>query len=527
MLRHGPARHDRLALLGLLVAGWLPGIAADPARAAGDLPHVVYVLADDLGYGDTTVYNPASAVPTPHIDALAAAGMRFTNAHAPSSVCTPSRYALLTGEHPYRIGRHVGVAGALDDEVIPAGRRTVAGLLRDRGYRTAMIGKWHLGFRVPSLDGQRPQADLPQSNVDWGAPIEGGPLDHGFDHAWGLFASADIPPYKIFENDGWLSAENVWLSGADAFGLDFMRPGQADPDWDPRTLTRRVRDRAADWIRENAGGEQPLFLYLSLPAPHTPTAPHPDFEGTTPYLYTDFVREVDDVVGRIVSTLDEEGILEDSLVFFTSDNGANGNNGNRLDHQATGVLDGVPLRGQKGDAWEGGHRVPLVVRWGDGTSTGSAVRPNSIHDGLVDLTDLMATLASVCGAVLGDDEGVDSYDLGPVLLGGPEAPAARAGLFGTSSMGVFRIQGTAARGRQPKLILGDGSGGEFSLPSGTVLDPFEVPPGTDAVQLYDLGRDPGETRDLLSDGGTPVGRRVAFRLRGRLLDWLESGRSAP
>jgi arylsulfatase A-like enzyme len=441
-------------------------------------------------------------------------------------VCTPTRYALLTGQHPLRIGRHVGVVFNLNDEMLPAGRRTVADVLRGAGYRTGMVGKWHLGFTVPTTDGLPVREGQFGANIDWTGRISGGPTDHGFDYAFGHFASADIPPYKFFENDAWVSPQSVWVAGSSAFGVDFMRPGWADAGWDPTLVVRELRERAVEFLLEHAGGPAPFFLYAPLPAPHTPTAPHPDFRSTTPHRYTDYVAEVDDFVGRLVAALETRGALAETLFVFASDNGATASS-SAPDHRATGLLQGTPLRGQKGDAWEGGHRVPFIVRWGDGTRSGSWIRPGTVNHALVDLGDFFATAAALAGEPLGAGEGEDSFNLLPTLIGPWAGRQVRTEQFSTSLGGAVAVRHVDWRGREWKLIFSDGSGGGFSAPAGSVYTTSAPIPRFGSHQLYELSADPGESRNLLDRGASFGSWWRANALRRWLVESLERGRSAP
>ncbi|NIL96537.1 MAG: sulfatase-like hydrolase/transferase, partial [Planctomycetales bacterium] len=335
---------------GLLAIGLLVAISGGAAPAAQH-PHIVLILADDMGYGDMGAYNPHSKIPTPHLDRLAADGIRFTDAHAGGSICIPSRYALLTGRFAVR-----GKMNPRRNTVIEQGTRTVADQLKDHGYRTAMVGKWHLGFEGPPGS---------QDLFDYAAPLRGGPLDRGFDSFFGMHASLDIPPYfyirgrsavtpptETIEAHHSMGGEDDWnqIQGA------FWRKGQIAPDLKLADVTPRFADEALEVIRSHGHQENPLFLYLALPSPHTPWLPTQAFQGQSGAgMYGDFMMQVDATVGQILAALDEAQMAENTLVIFTSDNGPVWYDKDvaRFGHRSAG-----DLRGMKASSYEGGHRMP-------------------------------------------------------------------------------------------------------------------------------------------------------------------------
>jgi arylsulfatase A-like enzyme len=502
-----------------------------------DRPNIVIVMADDMGYGDVSSYNSyLSAVATPNIDALATAGMRFTDAHTPSAVCSPTRYGLLTGDHNFRIGRPSGVQFNYGDVWVAPTKRTVAQVLREAGYTTGFVGKWHLGYNVYDARGNRITGDPKDQSIvpDWSRGISDDPNERGFDYSFGHVASADISPYKYFENGAWVTSEAVWTPRGGGSQIDqydgSVRPGWNDPDGNFNTIQRTLQTKALQFINDNAGGEKPFFLYVPLSAPHTPDAPHPDFLGDTTHRYTDYVKEVDSIVGNVVQALADKGQLDNTLIIYTSDNGANAGRANHSDHRGTGVFpDGTYLRGQKADVWEGGHRVPFIARWGDGTPAGSRVQPGTVNDELINLLDITRTAATLAGAPLLPTEAVDSWNILPALLGDGTDQLIREAEFNTSHGGAYVIAQKDDEGNEWKLIFSSGSGGGFSSPKGTKVNPNQEDVTDDIanLQLYNLAVDPGETTNLLS--GTPSSETMdkLLELHGLMLGYIRTGRSAP
>jgi arylsulfatase A-like enzyme len=466
--------------------------ADDPSEAAR--PHIVLILADDLGYGDPRSWNPDSEIPTPAFDRLAAEGIRLTDAHTPSAVCSPTRYGLLTGRYAWRTRLRSGVLWGNSRALIEPGRTTIPSLLRDRGYATAGIGKWHLG-----LGDTEP--------VDYGAPLRPGPLEAGFDTYFGIPASLDMPPYLFLDNDRVARESTGWIGGSDPRrdgGEGFWRAGAIAPGFRHAEVLPTLTARAVRVIERHAERqpERPLFLYLALTAPHTPWLPGEGFRGGSGAgPYGDFVMQVDASVGEVLAALDRTGMTDETLVIATSDNGAHWlpRDIERWGHRANGAL-----RGQKADIWEGGHRVPFVARWPGFVPAGS------VSGETVCLTDLLATVASLLGTTLPDDAGEDSFDILPVLLGRAAEHGERA-VVHHSLDGMFAIR----QGRW-KLVLGLGSGG-FTPPAW--IDPA---PDGPSGQLYDLVSDPGEEHDLYRERP-----EVVARLSSLLDRYRREGRSRP
>jgi arylsulfatase A-like enzyme len=479
-------------------------------------PNVVVVLADDLGYGDVHCYNPdRGKIPTPNLDRLAAQGMRFTDGHSSSGVCSPSRYTLLTGRYHWRTRLQAGIVGVYGEPLIASDRLTIAGLAKQYGYRTAAIGKWHLGWDWPVEPAQRPylRAPEPRGKGDpapvatskhlavwrevFSRPIGGGPTTRGFDGYFGTDVP-NWPPYCFIENDRTVGMPTEFLPPANFEGHMASLQGPALKNWTFQPILPTVGDRAIAFISEASRATQPFLLYLPLTAPHTPLAVNEPWRGKSGLnVYADFVMETDAVVGRVLDALDRSGVADRTVVVFTSDNGCAPYIG-AAELERKGHYPSGPLRGYKADAWEGGHRVPFIVRWP------GVVRPGSVCGQLVHQADLMATLAEILGATLPDRAGEDSFSLLP-LWRGVDKPV-RQHAVSCAASGV-----PAVREGPWKLILGPaGSGGATKNR------------GDRAVQLYNLAEDLGETNDLAAEQP----QRVA-RMRAVWEKLIADGRSTP
>lgn len=494
-----------VALL-LFLAGSLP---------AADLPNIVIVFADDMGYGDPRVYNPNSKVPTPHIDALARLGMRFTDAHSASSVCTPSRYGLLTGRYPWRSRLPTGIVNSWGGPVIGADRLTLGKALQGMGYATACIGKWHLGWDWPVQGGGYLSDELEEVNVgphyesvgeriDFSRQLRDGPTTRGFDYYFGDDVP-NFPPYAFIEND------RLQGDPTDRMPLNKgQRVGPMVPRWDLWAAQPTITARAIEWIRERARQpETPFFLYMPLLGPHTPIVPNAANHGKSQAgPYGDWVHQMDAILGRVVDTLDATGVLANTIVLFSSDNGSPARSGIGSFGAIGTVTElyshvpNAPWRGLKADAWEAGHRVPLVIRWD------AEVEPGTVADETVCLTDVFATLSEIVGFEISRDSGEDSFSLAPLLFG--------RGRYGRDQIVHHSQRGLFAMRKGPwKLILGDGSGG-FSAPRGNVLEPGE----DGEMQLYLLDEDPSERRNLVD--ARPA---MKVRLLAELVRIRDAGRS--
>ncbi|MYJ95310.1 MAG: sulfatase-like hydrolase/transferase [Proteobacteria bacterium] len=508
------------------------GSAVEAAEAEGDSPNIVLILADDLGLGEVRSYtNTAiapvdSPVPTPAIDRLAEEGLRFTNAHSPSAVCSPTRYGLLTGRYAWRTRLKAGTVVMHAPSLIDPDEQTLAELLGERGYATAMFGKWHLGLDWATTDGEPPSRT--GDNVDYSRPYGGGPVAHGFDTYFGD-DTINFPPFTWMEDDRVTAVPNEPVL-KDEVLYGFRAEGYEFVDVLPETVRRSV-----DYIRDRAGGDRPFFLYLSLTAPHAPIVPPERVPADTGRgmsefarddgltLYSNFLRLVDWSVEQVLRTLDATGIAEDTLVIFTSDNGAAKPFASH-DHISPGFVDGVLLRGQKADAFEGGHRIPLLFRWP------GRIEAARVSDALVELNDIYRSVAEIVGVEALTAGGQDSIGMAPLLFGdtgesGPQAPRTYG--VNHSHRGGFAIRRIDADGREWKLIFGGQAAGGFS--GGTPFDPFTAIGDTfdfeTHLQLYDLTTDPGESNDLLKDGVSEAELELVLALLSRLQAFIESGQS--
>lgn len=452
-----------------------------PKEAAPVLPNIIYILADDMGYGDVSFLNPEGKIPTPNLNRIAQEGIHFTDAHSPSAVCTPTRYGILTGRYCFRTKLKRGVLVGYDSSLIAADRLTVGNLLKQADYQTACVGKWHLGLDWAKKDMGKPLltgsqwSDPGTENVDYQATIGGGPVDRGFDYGYIIPSSLDIAPYCYIENRHLTKPINGKIEGNNDPRGVFWRTADLQEDFRLEETLGHLTSKAVDYI-QNAGGEHPFFLYFPLTAPHTPWLPVDSVRGKSGAgIYGDFVIEVDNAVGQILKALDEKEIAENTLIIFTSDNGAHWTPGDKekFPHKANHIYSGM-----KSDAWEGGHHVPFLARWPE------KIKPNSKCDEVVCLTDLLATSAAITNQLLPDTAGEDSYNILPYFLGEPLEQPIRDITIHHSISGKFAIR----KGKW-KLIDAKGSGGWSYKGS------EEEPPG----QLYDMEKDPGEQNNLYEE----------------------------
>jgi arylsulfatase A-like enzyme len=485
-------------------------LATDDARAQQTgAPNIIVVLADDLGYGDVGAYNPRGRIPTPHLDRLAREGMRFTDAHSSSAVCTPTRYALLTGRYPWRTRLERGVLWGNGDALIEPGRTTVASLLKSRGYHTAGIGKWHLGLRWAAKPGATPDRTTNNERaatdwIDYTQPIANGPTHHGFDEFFGLPASLDMRDYVYIEGNRVVEPPTATLAGEPSSVPAFHRPGPAGPSFRPERVLADLTARATAYVRQRGRDRQPFFLYLPFASPHTPVLPTARYRGRTGLgAYADFVAETDAAIGELLQALEESGAAGRTLVIVASDNGPAPVAGILRDLRERGHDSAGGWRGAKQDLFEGGHRVPFIVRW-PGT-----VPAGSTSHATVGLVDLLATIADAIGAPLPRDAGEDSVSFLPVLRNPDAAFDRGVALVVQSGDGSFAVR----EGRW-KLCLAPGSGGLSAPRPGS---PEER--GLPLVQLYDLVADPAETVNRQAEHPAIVQRLTArleaFRAAGR------------
>ena len=477
---------------------------------AAEKPNIVVILCDDLGYGDVQANHPAGRIATPNMDRIAREGMRFTDAHTSSSVCSPTRYGLLTGRYNWRSRLQSGVLGGLSPRLIEQGRETLASLLKAQGYHTAAIGKWHLGMdwvKLPGRTVSELSIETPEQvhNVDYAKPIANGPTTVGFDRFFGISASLDMVPYTFIADDrvaALPTADKTWPlhPGYPAQ----CRLGPAAPDFEVENVLPTLARKAAGYIAERARTGQPFFLYLPLNAPHTPIAPTKEWRGKSGLnLYADYVMETDWAVGEVLAALDRAGVARDTLLFFTSDNGCSPQA--RIDdlHDKGHAVSG-PLRGYKADVFDGGHRVPFFVRW-------PARIKAAVSSQLVCLTDIFATCAEVVGAPVPASAGEDSFSLLGNLLG--TGQSARDAVVHHTVSGAFAI-----RQGPWKLALCPGSGG-WSAPR----DPEAVKRGLPDTQLYRIADgDIAEQKNLVTENPERVAQLT--KLLERI---IADGRSTP
>ena len=462
----------------------------EPATRAQ--PNIVYILADDLGYGDVSALNPDSKIETPHIDQLASEGMVFRDAHSNSSVCTPTRYGILTGQYAWRSRMKKGVLLGYSPSLIEENTATVSKYLQDLGYNTACIGKWHLGIDFKLKDGGYHQGEPGEDfmrrliafndheKIDFSQPAKGGPKGAGFDYSYILPASLDFEPYMYLENNLAVEAPTDTTPGsaldAEIYATGpFWRPGQMAPSFSFEGVLPTFTNKAIEYIEKQKEAENPFFLYFPMNAPHTPWVPTAEFKNQSDVgEYGDFVHMVDNQVGQLLDALKKNGFDENTIVFFASDNGAYWHDEfiEKFNHRSNFIF-----RGMKSDAWEGGHHIPFIVKWP------GQIKAGTTSTQLTSLTDFFATAQALTGNE-NANRPHDSYSLLPVLLGKQDT-INRAPVVHHSGGGKFAI-----RDGNWKYIEGLGSGG-FTEPK------FPEPgPGDPEGQLYNLKTDIAEQENL-------------------------------
>jgi arylsulfatase A len=474
----------------LVVFTYLPYVQlyAEDKVGQQDRPNIIIILADDMGYGDVQALNPDSKVPTPNLNRLAAEGMKFTDAHTPSAVCTPTRYGLITGRYCWRSPLKRGVLTGYSSPLIEPDRPTVASFLKGQGYTCGIVGKWHLGLGfAKAADGKQ---------LDFSRPVQGGPDALGFDYSYVIPASLDFPPYVYIRN-GRVTETTTVAQPSQSFPA-YLRAGPRATDLVMEDVLDHLLDEAAGFIRREAKTPKPFFLYVPLTAPHKPVLPHPRFRGRTELgPYGDFVVQVDEIVGRVLRALDDSDVADNTLVIYTSDNGSymyRLDDPGATDHTDDETIQAYragshtangKLRGTKADVWEGGHRVPFFARWP------GKIAPGSRCDETICLTDVFATAAEVVDANPARGAAEDSYSMLPLLLGKPPA-AARPPVIHHSINGMFAI-----RDGKWKLVLGNGSGGRQD-PRGK---PFATP-----YHLFDMSQDLAERDNIIDDNADVAAR---------------------
>jgi len=510
-------RRDFFKAVGLAAGSTALPAFCESKDSSNRYPNIVFILADDMGFGDLACQNPESKIPTPHLDRLAQEGIRFTDAHSPCAVCTPTRYGILTGRYAWRTRLKQGVLWCWDPPLIDKDRLTVGKLFQSYGYDTACIGKWHLGWDWPTVDGNSPigmgESKNPDSgsNVDFTKPIPNGPTARGFDYYFGT-AVPNFPPYCFIENE-----HTVGIPSKQKPDTMFGCSGPMLDGWKLDEILPGLEKKAVEYIDAKGGHtqnknfrqtrENPFFLYLPLTAPHTPIAPGDDFQGKSQAgRYGDFVHQVDHVAGQVLRALKRNGFEDNTLVIFTSDNGSPGRDGTQMSGEVNSVKTfghhpSSIYRGIKADVWDGGHRVPFIARWP------GKIAPGSIGSEPICHIDLMKTAAAILGADLPGDAGEDSFNMLPLLMGKKGKTLVREAIVHHSGNGMFAI-----RQGKWKLIQGKGSGGWSG--KGKPDDP----PG----QLYDMEADPSETKNLYAKHPEKVKTLIAL-----LEKYKQEGRSAP
>ncbi|MDO7172462.1 sulfatase family protein [Mariniflexile sp. AS56] len=470
-------------------------------------PNIIYILADDLGYGDVQYFNPLGKISTPNLDEMSKNGAVFTDAHTSSSVCTPTRYGILTGRYNWRSKLKKSVLNGYSKSLIKQERITIAEMLKKQGYNTAFIGKWHLGWDWSLKENENVESNIKKVNgntVDFSKPIQNGPNSHGFDYAFGFCGSLDMPPYVYVENG---TPTIVPTKYTKSKGMKMWRNGLTSNDFSHNDVLQNITNKAVNYIDKNAKAEKPFFLYLPLPAPHTPILPTEKFLGkSNTNIYGDFVMQVDDVVRQVREILVQKGISANTLVVFTSDNGCSP----KADFKDLATFNHYPssvFRGYKADIYEGGHRVPFIIEW-----PAKALKKTSF-DNMICTTDFFATCAEITGYKLKDTEGEDSFSM-LSLITGENDKDIREYIVHHSIDGMFAI-----RQGNWKLSFCPGSGG-WSDPRPRYIrkNKMDLPP----MQLFNLKDDIGETKNLIAEYPKKV-----IQLKTALKKIILDGRSTP
>lgn len=493
-------------------------------RNVNDLPNIIIMYTDDLGYGDLSCQNPESKINTPNLDLMASQGIRFTDGHSSCAVSSPSRYAILTGNYHWRSGGVMRVAAPFAGPLFDRNELTMADMLREKGYYTAAVGKWHLGWdwnsvlkegaeMVKSGNGWGNYYDLDM--IDWNKPLKGGPCDCGFDYYFGSDCTYH-PPYANIENETFVEIPtDIFLHGQLEMkeGDSEMRNGPIAEGWDLYEQFPLLTDKVVDLILNKKKG-QPLFIYYAMPAPHAPIAPNDVYDGSSEAgAYGDYVVEIDTEVGKIMKALEKAGIEDNTILVFSSDNGPERYACARMEKYSH---NSSTFRGIKRDIYEGGHRVPFLIRWPE------VIQPGTVSDEVVSQVDLMATFASLVGYELPEDKAVDSYNIMPVLEGDIlSEPLREATVF----CGVSRKMAI----RMGDWVFIDRFSGSFSpkhissLPSyKKYFNPVEYDPEKNPGLLFNLREDPGQLNNVYDQYPD-----VVEKLKRTLERYQETGRSRP
>ena len=461
-------------------------------------PNVIFILADDLGYGDISAFNPESKIHTPNIDNLTHSGISFTDAHSSSALSTPSRYSIITGRYPWRTTMKSGVLNGFSPAMITPDRRTIAQMFSENGYSTACIGKWHLGWDWAYIQNSQRK----QNDVDFSQPIKNGPTERGFDYFYGIPASLGTAPHVYIENNKVTALPNRTIGPQK--GIKLIRNGVAGADFEPQDCLPNIIRHSVDYIDKQRNSQKPFFLYLPITAPHTPVLPAEKYKGQTIIGdYGDFVVMIDDMVQQIVETLKKNNQLENTIIIFTSDNGCAPYIGVK-EMEEKGHHPSYIYRGYKNDIYEGGHRIPLIVSW-------KGKYANEINGSLVSLADFYATFAQMMNYRLKDKEAEDSYSIWPIL--NKKGTSARKNLIYASGKGYLSL-----RTPKLKLVFHGGSGGWGYPNKPTEL--AQLP----SMQLFDLEKDPSETMNLIGDKRY---KKNVEEMTQLIRKYVEEGRSTP
>ncbi len=481
----------QILALALAVFATLASSIESPSQAQHTKPNIVIIYADDMGYGDLAIQNPNSKIPTPHLDQMAREGMRFSDAHSSSGICSPSRYALLTGTYHWR--RQHDIVDSFGKPFFADGDVSVAEVLRSNGYSTAAIGKWHLGWNwelkgEPSAEitsGSKTTKVIGPNDVDWSKAIKGGPTDRGFDYYFGD-GTINFPPYAWVENNKVVEAPTELMT-YDNIGFETkeghweFRPGPRVKGWNPYEVLPTLTSKAVSYINEQTA-DQPFFLYFALPSPHAPIIPNDEFDGKSKAgAYGDFMVQTDWVAGQVLQALKDKGLEENTIVIFTADNGPEAyawTRGLEYGHFSMG-----DFRGLKRDVWEGGHHVPFIVKWP------GQIPEGKVSDELISQIDIMATLAALTGSDLPTQAAPDSYDFSKVWKGQNYATPVRETLVHNTYKTIWGIR------KGDFLYINDSTGGHRKIPEDFAklkgYTDFDTP-----ALLFNMKEDAGQMQNL-------------------------------
>lgn len=490
---------------------WIVLLAMIPFTiVAAEKPNIVILYADDMGYGDLGANHPESRIPTPNLDKLAREGLRFTDAHSSSGICTPSRYAMLTGRYHWRDFH--GIVNAFGPSVFKKDQLTLPAMLKAKGYSTACIGKWHLGWDWDAIRKLgTPGNSVKCGDFDWSKPVPGGPLDHGFEHYYGDDV-INFPPYAWIEDRTLVKPPDTMLAkilpGAPKEGNWECRPGPARSDWDFYQDLPTLTHKAVEYVASREGKEQPFFLYVPFPSPHAPIIPTADFDGKSMAgAFGDYVAQTDDACGKILAALKGAGLESNTIVVFSSDNGAENyayERDRKFDHWSS-----APFRGIKRDLYEGGHHVPFLIRWPGATKAGA------VSEALFSQVDLMATFASLTGYDLPASAAADSHDFLPYFRG-EASTSPRNTIVHNTQKDLYAI-------RHGDWLLIDAKTGNAQPVPESWMKKHETPPDDVLpVELYNLRDDPGQRVNLALKEAETV-----KMLHDLLAKIREQGHSAP